>query len=339
VFPRAGNKMTLQNVEWAPFKTFLILEENFKDNKHSMYANKSRFNKLRDYFLDLDFNRDNFREFIHEMQKDGYSEEYQNRLISMAKNITKYIDDKFLEDFKYRTVSGTKEKILPTIEEIIAIIDCEYPHKGAHRWFLNTRDHAMLMLFAYTGCRAGEISNLEWRDLVDEGNRKKVIFRDTKNGETRFVYVPNQVWEAIDEIPRKNNYVFASYRGKQILNQGINQTIKNRAKHLGIQKNLHAHLLRHAFITEMLDGGAEWFRLASMVGHKDPKTTQRYYQNSTKSQEDLMKLHPLNRQFITFDDVVNEALESAKSWMSIDKCDVNIEKSPNGNISIHLNRL
>jgi integrase len=338
VFPNAGNSMTLQNVEWETFKNFLIIKENFRDTKSAMYANKSRFQKLKTYFQNLDFNEDSFSEFLVEMQKSSLTAEYQNKMISMAKNVSRYLKADFLKDFKYRQVGSPPEKILLTVEEIIALIDCKLTYTGANGFFLNTRDHAMLMLFAYTGCRAGEVSNLKWEDLVDEGKRKKVSFKDTKNGDSRTVYLPLQVWQALNKIPRKSQFVFSSYRGKQILNQGINEVLKKRAEFLGIKKNVHAHLLRHSFITEMLDSGAEWFRLAVMVGHKDPKTTQRYYENSTKAQENLMKLHPLNRKYITYDDVANEALGLAQNWRGISACRVSVEEHDQDSLVITISR-
>ena len=55
-------------------------------------------------------------------------------------------------------------------------------------------------------------------------------------------------------------------------------------------KGLTFHSARASFITNLLDNGVSAFRVQKYVGHKDLKTTMRYYRGKSEMQQKDMLL-------------------------------------------------
>jgi integrase/recombinase XerD len=145
------------------------------------------------------------------------------------------------------------------------------------------RNHAILLLLARLGLRAGEVvalklDDIDWR--VGEINvRGKGLFHDR-------MPLPPDVGEAIasylraDRPPCQTRRVFicmkAPHRG--LAGPSTLTTIVRRA--LG-HADLHpvfkgAHLLRHSLATSMLRSGATMSEIGEVLRHREPNTTEIY---------------------------------------------------------------
>ena len=287
----------LLTVKWEEFKLYLIQEKDFGTKESNIDSNKSRFNKLAQYFNTRDFNRENFRAFIGEMDASGLTRAYQNKCISMAKNIDKYLGCDCIQDFKYRQEESLLPKEILTPSEIQSIANYHRSYKKFNK-YLNDRGRAMYLLMGTTGCRPSEVLELRWAD-VKKGNFPTVTFRETKTGDSRTNVIGVEVFQAIQRLPRKNELVFNSVRSGTLRTNQINADLKKRAELLGITKPVWSYLFRISYITEMINAGVDWFLLSPIVGHKDPKTTKRYLQLSVNTQAEVITNHPLLKSQIT----------------------------------------
>ncbi len=57
---------------------------------------------------------------------------------------------------------------------------------------------------------------------------------------------------------------------------GINRTLNQLGRKLGIPQRLHFHILRHCFATHMLDDGVNVRQVQKLLAHKSLETTMRY---------------------------------------------------------------
>jgi integrase/recombinase XerD len=98
----------------------------------------------------------------------------------------------------------------------------------------------------------------------------------------------------LDHVPRDSLWLFPS--GKKHLSRvRLFQIVRAMAGDAGISPDrVSPHVLRHAFATHLLSGGADLRVLQSLLGHADIATTQIYtHVDSARLVELVNARHPL----------------------------------------------
>lgn len=108
----------------------------------------------------------------------------------------------------------------------------------------------------YTGLRLGEI-----RRVQVEG--RTLHLADTKNGDRRSIPAHPRIATCLRHLPvtTSKNTLQAAYR-------------RARAK-VGMA-DVRFHDLRHSAASEMVNGGVDLYTVGRVLGHRDPRSTQRY---------------------------------------------------------------
>jgi integrase/recombinase XerD len=104
-----------------------------------------------------------------------------------------------------------------------------------------------------------------------------------KGGTTRLVPVGARALEALarwlalrPQVPA-SRYLFPSAKGQPLSRVRLFQLIKGLAGRAGLDPAIVSpHVLRHAFATHLLEGGADLRVLQTLLGHADISTTQIY---------------------------------------------------------------
>lgn len=283
--------MILDSELWSDFQTYLFVDRKISTNKSSVYAIHSRFRKLSTWFQNKDFTRNNLNLFIAEMQTSKAAKSYMNKMIALCKHLDKFLGLNNLQDYTYFGESYQPKEIL-TPEEIEAIAGVTLPYTKGFE-YVNARQKCLVMLLGTTGSRIGETLNLKWSDFYS--TPPHVLYRETKNGDARAVPIGESVYKLIDALPRLGEYVFCSYRGKQLNNQDVNLDFKVRATRIGIKKPVYNHIFRHSYITTMLEQGVDVSDVAKIVGHKSLNSTMRYKNSLIGYYSEIAQLHPLIR--------------------------------------------
>jgi len=154
---------------------------------------------------------------------------------------------------------------------------------------------ALVELLYGSGLRATELVSLP-RNAVSP-DRPYLILRG-KGGRERLVPISDKarasVWEWAKLVPRESPWLFPS--GKKHLSRvRLYQLLQELAADAGIPPDrISPHVLRHAFATHLLEGGADLRALQMLLGHADIATTQIYtHVDSRRLIELVNSRHPL----------------------------------------------
>ncbi|PZU61164.1 MAG: recombinase XerD [Sphingobium sp.] len=160
---------------------------------------------------------------------------------------------------------------------------------------LDLRLSALVELLYGSGLRATELVSLPRRALAID--RPFLILRG-KGGRERLVPISDRARAAVaawgHHVPVSAAWLFPSGRS-HMSRIRLYQLIKGLAGLAGISPaRVSPHVLRHAFATHLLEGGADLRALQTMLGHADISTTQIYTHVDSRRLVELVNArHPL----------------------------------------------
>lgn len=163
------------------------------------------------------------------------------------------------------------------------------------------RDVAMLEVLYGCGLRVSELVGLPLAAIdrrsgilrvMGKGRRERIV----PVGEAALVAW--QVWiesgrPALARAARRaSEAAFLSNRGAPMTRQNFFDRLRMLALRAGIpRERVSPHVLRHAFATDLLDGGADLRAVQSMLGHADLATTQIYTHVTRARLRDVVERH------------------------------------------------
>lgn len=159
------------------------------------------------------------------------------------------------------------------------------------------RDLALLELLYGSGLRATELVSLP-RRAVRPG-QPFLILRG-KGSKERLVPVSQRAASAVETwsgyVADESKYLFPSRAG-HLSRVRLFQLVRAIAARAGIApERVSPHVLRHAFATHLLAGGADLRALQTLLGHADIATTQIYtHVDSDRLVQLVNERHPLAR--------------------------------------------
>lgn len=135
----------------------------------------------------------------------------------------------------------------------------------------------MLELLYGSGLRASELVGLPLASVPRDAPFLTIV---GKGGQQRMVPISGRARTALSRWlavrPSDLQHLFSS-RGKHLSRIRLFQILKELAARSGIDPaKVSPHVLRHAFATHLLEGGADLRVLQTLLGHADIATTQIY---------------------------------------------------------------
>lgn len=160
---------------------------------------------------------------------------------------------------------------------------------------------ALVELLYGSGLRASELVSLPRTSIVQD---RPYIILMGKGSKERLVPISDRARHAVgvwqDLVSTESRYLFPS-RSKHISRIRLFQIIKALAAAAGLDpEKVSPHVLRHAFATHLLAGGANLRALQAMLGHADIATTQIYtHVDSSRLVALVNERHPLAKRTLT----------------------------------------
>ncbi|QNQ80470.1 tyrosine recombinase XerC [Lactobacillus sp. PV034] len=243
--------------------------------------------------------------FLQNLASQKLSRTTQARKASSLRSFYRYLNKRNLVTNNPMVAITVRigEKKLPQFfyaNEIRNVLDSQLDHDE-----LSLRNRALFELFYATGMRLSEISNLKL-DQIDFD--LKMILVHGKGNKDRYVPFGSQANAALlaylkDSRPnllgqnQDLHYVFLNEQGNSLTGRGIEYIMKKVFAKAGIGSNVHPHMLRHTFATEILNNGADLRSVQELLGHESISTTQIYtHVNMQHLQRDYNKFFPRNKK-------------------------------------------
>ena len=171
-------------------------------------------------------------------------------------------------------------------------------YEGKFAEALRIRDRAMIYLLYATGVRVSELLSLTTSQTDIESGHITVMGKRSKERMIPFAQIAGtHLFEYIEHARPKllpnTDVLFIGQRGEPLTRQAFWGTLKKLAIKAGIPQNLHPHMLRHTFATDLLKAGMNLRSLQMLLGHADLQTTQIYTHVAPEQlKEVIKKYHP-----------------------------------------------
>lgn len=292
-----------QAVSWAcDFIRHLGVERGLSDNTLRAYCHD-----IRSYLdwcarkgldpLKVEYRA--FRGYLVELNAAGYTAKTNARRLSAVRTFYKFLNANDATQLNPAAAASSPKlsRDLPRkasesdIQAILAV--CEDDAVGL-------RDQAFLELLYASGARIAELARLEALD-VDFADASVRLFG--KGSKERIVPLYSVALDAVRAYiergrpallgDERSNALFISSRGRAMSADSLRRVFKQRAAQAGLDPQLHPHDMRHAFATDLVQGGADLRSVQEMLGHSSLSTTQIYTHLSLQHMKDVYKqAHP-----------------------------------------------
>ncbi len=172
---------------------------------------------------------------------------------------------------------------------------------------IGVRDRCMLEVLYGSGLRVSELVSLP---LGSVDRRSGVIRVLGKGRKERIVPMGAPALEFLDRyletarpvLAKRSSpdcdAIYLTRRGRVMSRQNFFLRIREIARVAGIGSDrISPHVLRHAFATDLLEGGADLRAVQSMLGHADLATTEVYtHVSRSRLRETVERRHPRGGQ-------------------------------------------
>lgn len=147
----------------------------------------------------------------------------------------------------------------------------------------------------YTGCRVNEAASLQYKDIQDLLNTKKITLIHHKTANSVVHVVPDCCVKELNDLSEAIHLVFIKFNSNYLFGRKkpqhprsvirtVNRDIKATCQLLNINLNIKSHSFRVGFITKLIKE-LDILQASQIVGHKSINSTIRYNRYVPNSQE------------------------------------------------------
>jgi len=142
----------------------------------------------------------------------------------------------------------------------------------------NSNDFALVVMLGLLGLRIFEATGSDVTAL-GEARGHRVLKVHGKGDKLALVPLPPAVGRAVDRAVdgRQVGPILLNRAGRRMDRHAATRRLRILAADAGVSTaRMHPHMLRHTFVTTMLDAGVDLRDVQIAARHADPRTTMRY---------------------------------------------------------------
>lgn len=254
------------------------LKEASKNNHTSTFSCLKRYEKAHNISLTFaDINLTFLESFEKWCKATNLAINSIARHLQVVKAYLNRAINKDLLDFKDYPFRKYKIKQTKSKREYLTTQDVQ-ALEGINQTTLTKNEALSLNMFlfaTYCGLRYSDVANFKKSDIIEKNGKSYAVVKANKTDKETPVYLwangnkPLLILEKYISEKRENAFPYLSI-------STIDKHLKTVAKSVGIETNLHFHISRHTFATNLLNKGIDIVSLQQILGHSDIKTTQIY---------------------------------------------------------------
>jgi len=286
------------------FLSHARLEKGLANNTLVAYARDlARFAAPLEGLPAAGVGRKDVQAFVERLERDGLAPSSRARALVAVRRLLKYMCAEGLleQDPSLGIDSPRAGRALPKVlaaEDTRALI-----HACGDHGPLALRDRAMLEVLYGAGLRVSELVELPLSGLDRRGGLLRVVGKGRHErvvplGEVALAavsaYLDHGRANLLGKKPDRSHALFVTRRGGPMTRQNFFALLRKLALRAGIPRDrVSPHVLRHAFATDLLEGGADLRSIQMMLGHADLSTTEIYTHVSRgRLRETVDRHHP-----------------------------------------------
>lgn len=150
-----------------------------------------------------------------------------------------------------------------TINELRALANTELKYPVLKEAFL---------FGCLSGMRWSDINKLKWRDVHDEPQGSRIIFRQSKTKGQQYLDINKEARNYLGKRGNPEERVFIGLK----YSSAISNELLRWCMRAGITKHITFHCARHTNAVLLLENGADLYTVSKRLGHKWIKTTEIY---------------------------------------------------------------
>lgn len=146
---------------------------------------------------------------------------------------------------------------------------------------------AIFSLLYGSGLRVSEVVALDYCDI--SRRNMTVHVRKSKSRIDRYTILSQKSLDILTEYwfaynkPMEALFIQKNEPHNRLTASAVQQFLRQTCHNAGFKKNITPHTLRHAFATHLLENGVEFRYIQTLLGHRDPKSTEVYLHLSNKT--------------------------------------------------------
>lgn len=294
--------------EISLYRDYLKLERNYSIRTIDSYTEdiKKFYNYvIKKGFNPLKVNNMIIRGFLSDERMQKISKRTLKRRLSGLRSFYDFLEkNKYVKYNPFLAITSPKVEIrYPKVlfeDQVTKLLQ----ENATREDELMPRDQAILELLYDSGIRGSELVNIDIND-IDIPNRVIKIFG--KGSKERLVVFSPSCKQAITNYYKNlrpkllakskeeelSTSLFLNNNGEKLTLRGLEYILKQIERKTGIFLDLHPHMMRHSFATNLLEKGADLRTIQEMLGHSSISTTQIYTHVTTEvMKKEYMQAHP-----------------------------------------------
>ncbi len=156
---------------------------------------------------------------------------------------------------------------------------------------------AMFATMYSSGLRVSEVIHLHYEDI--SRTNIQIHVRESKSRMDRYTILSRRSLDLLTEYwfrcGRPRDILFPNkFTGGYLTVSTLEQVMRRCVRKAGLPAGATPHSLRHSFATHLMEAGVDARTIQTLLGHRDPKSTEVYLHVSNKS---IMGIHsPFDRE-------------------------------------------